>query len=68
MEKFKKWYKNNKFKTSSPSWNEQFELTDRSYSVSDIEDYFENVFLKNEAVTGNPSIQITFYFTNKIAF
>ena len=26
-------YKNNKFKTSSPVWNDKFELPDRSYSV-----------------------------------
>ena len=34
----KKSYKNNKFKISAPTWNEEFELTDGSYSVSDIED------------------------------
>ena len=32
-------YKNNKFKMSAPSWNEEFELSDNSYSVSDIQDY-----------------------------
>ena len=26
-------YKNNKFKTSAPTWNEDFELPDGSYSV-----------------------------------
>ena len=26
-------YKNNKFKTSAPTWNEEFELPDGSYSV-----------------------------------
>ena len=42
MEKyFKKSYKNNKFKASAPTWNEEFELTDGSYSVSDIQDYYE---------------------------
>ena len=34
----KKSYKNNKFKISAPTWNEEFELTDGSYSVSDIQD------------------------------
>ena len=29
----KKSYKNNKFKISDPTWNEQFELPDGSYSV-----------------------------------
>ena len=41
----KKSYKNNKFKISAPTWNEEFELPDRTYSVSDIQDYFEH-FLK----------------------
>ena len=33
----KKSYKNNKFKISAPTWNEEFELLDGSYSVSDIQ-------------------------------
>ena len=32
--------KNNKFKIPTPTWNEEFELPDRSYSISDIQDYF----------------------------
>ena len=42
----KKSYKNNKFKISAPTWNEEFELPDESYSVSDIQDYFKYI-LKN---------------------
>ena len=34
----KKLYRNNKFKTSTPTWNEEFEVPDWSYSVSDIEE------------------------------
>ena len=34
----KKSYKNNKFKISAPTWNEEFELPDGSYSVSDIQE------------------------------
>ena len=26
---------------SAPTWDEEFELSDRSYSVSDNQDYFE---------------------------
>ena len=37
----KKSYKNNKFKISNPTWNEEFELSDGSFSISDIRDYFE---------------------------
>ena len=29
-------YSNNKFKTSAPTWNNEFELPNRSYSISDI--------------------------------
>ena len=36
-------YKNNKFKISAPTWNEEFKLPDGSYSVSDIQDYFEYI-------------------------
>ena len=32
----KKSYKNNKFKISAPTWNEEFELPDGSNSASDI--------------------------------
>ena len=42
----KKSYKNNKFKISTSTWNEEFELPDGSYSVSDTQDYFKYI-LKN---------------------
>ena len=41
MEKYKKSYKSNKYKISNPKWNEEFELPDRSYSISYIQDYFK---------------------------
>ena len=37
----KKLCKNNKFKISAPAWNEEFELLDRLYSITDIQDHFE---------------------------
>ena len=37
-------YKNNKLKISVPTWNDTFDLPDGSYSVSDIQDYFEDYF------------------------
>ena len=46
MEKYKKVIKNNKFKISAPTWNEEFELPDGSYSVLGIQDYFEYI-IKN---------------------
>ena len=36
-------YINNKFKISAPTWNDEFELLDLSYSVSDIQDYFKYI-------------------------
>ena len=37
-------YNNNKFKISAPTWNDKFELPDGSYSISNIQDYFEYIF------------------------
>ena len=59
----KKSYKNNKFKISALTWNEGFELPDGSYSVSDIQYYFEYILKRHETVTGNPLIMI---YVNKI--
>ena len=39
-------YNNNKFKISLPTWNDEFNLPDGSYSISDIQDYFEYI-IKN---------------------
>ena len=39
-------YQNNKFKIPASTWNEEFELPDGSYSISDIQDYFEDIFKK----------------------
>ena len=47
-EKYKKAYKNNKFKISTATWNKRFELPDRSYFVSDIQVYFEHIFKNME--------------------
>ena len=34
-------YNNNKFKISAPIWNDTFDLPEGSYSIADIQDYFE---------------------------
>ena len=39
-------YNKNKFKTSAPTWNNKFELPDGSYSVFDIQDYFDYILKK----------------------
>ena len=56
-------YNNNKFKISAPTWSEEFELPDGSYSVSDIQDYFEYILKKHSDSVDNPSIRI---YVNKI--
>ena len=56
-------YNNNKFKISAPTWNEEFTLSDGSYSVSDIQDYFQYILKKHGENTDKPSIQIN---VNKI--
>ena len=56
-ENIKKSYKNNKLKTSAPTWNEEFELFDGSYSLPDIQDYFKYILKKHETVTNNHSIE-----------
>ena len=56
-------YSNNKFKISAPTWNDTFDLPDGSYSISDIQDYFEFIIKKHETLTENPPVQI---YPNKI--
>ena len=53
MEKHKSSYNNNKFKISTPAWNDKFELPDGSYSVSDIQDYFEYILKNMEKILMN---------------
>ena len=54
---------NNKFKISAPTWTDTFDLPDGSYSIADIQDYFEFIIKKHETLTENPPIQI---YPNKI--
>ena len=56
-------YNNNKFKISASTWNESFDLPDGSYTIDDIQDYFEFIIKKHETLTDNPSIKI---YSNKI--
>ena len=56
-------YNNNKFTISAPTWNDEFNLPDGSYSIADIQDYFEFIIKKHETLTENPPVQI---YPNKI--
>ena len=61
--KIKSEYKNNKFKISASTWRETFDLPDGSYTIDDIQDYFEFIIKNYETLTDNPSIKI---YSNKI--
>ena len=56
-------FNNNKFKISILTWSDEFELPDGSYSISDIQDYFEYILKKHSENVDNPSIRI---YVNKI--
>ena len=56
-------YNNNKFKIPAPTWNDEFELPDGSYFVSDIQDYSEYILEKHGEDIDEPSVQV---YTNKI--
>ena len=53
----------NKFKISVPTWSDEFELPDGSYSISDFQDYFQYILKKHRGNVDNPSIKI---YVNKI--
>ena len=56
-------YNNNKFKMHAPTWNDEFNLLDGSYSVSDIQDYFKYIIKKHQTIADNSPVQI---YVNKI--
>ena len=60
MENIKSEYNNNKFKISAPTWNDEFNLPNRSYSVFDIQHCFEYIIKKHEPITdtANPPVEI----------
>ena len=60
---YKSSYNNIKLKISPPTWSDEFELPDGSYSISDIQDYFEYILEKHSENVYNPSIRI---YVNKI--
>ena len=61
MEKHKKLIQKQNFK--EPTWNDKFELPDGSYSVSNIQDYFEYILKNHGENIDNPSVKI---YVNKI--
>ena len=63
LKNIKSSWNNNKFKISAPTWNEEYELPDGSYSISDIQDNLEYILKKYRESVDNPSIRI---YVNKI--
>ena len=51
-------FNNNKFKISVSTWNDKFDLPDKKYSVSDIQEYFVFIIKKHDAIADNPLLQI----------
>ena len=51
-------YNNKKFKLSAPTWNDEFDLHDRSYSISDIQYYSEYIIKRHETIVDNSLVQI----------
>ena len=49
---------NNKFKISAPTWNDEFDLSDGSCSISDIQDCFEYIIKKHKTIAKNLPVQI----------
>ena len=59
----RKQYKNNELKKII--WNDEFELPDGSYSLSDIQDYIEYIIQKHETLTAIPPIHVYINRINK---
>ena len=57
-------YNNNRFNISAPTWDDTFHLPDGSYSIVDIQDYFEFTIKKyDKTLIEDPPVQI---YPNKI--
>ena len=54
---------NNKFKVFAPTWNDTFDLPNGSYSIADVQNYFEYIIKKHETITDNTPVLI---YVNKI--
>ena len=69
-ENIKSAYNNNKSKISAPTWNDEFDLSDGSCSILDIDYYFEyNIKEKRKTKADNLPIQIYIDKTkNRVVF
>ena len=57
-------YNNNKFKISTPTWNDTFDLPDGSYNIPAIQNYIEYIIKKHERIADTAPVLI---YANKIS-
>ena len=57
--------KNNKYTLTATTWDETFDLPDGSYTIADIQDYFEFIIKKPETISSDESSPVLIY-SNKI--
>ena len=62
-------YNNNKFKISAPTWNDTFDVPDGSYSIAALQNYFEYIIKKYEAIDKvSPVLIYVNEINNRIVF
>ena len=63
LENIRKQYKNNRLKIIAPAWNDESELPDGSYSVSDILNYIKYIIKNYEKLTAISPVNV---YANRI--
>ena len=62
-------YNNNKFKISASTWNDLFDVPNDSYSIADLQNYFEYIIKKHETITDvSPVLIYVNEINNRIVF
>ena len=62
-------YNNNKIKISAPTWNDTFDVSDGSYSIAVLQNYFEYIIKKHETITDvSPVLIYVNEINNRIVF
>ena len=62
-------YNNNKFKISAPTWNDTFDVSDGSYSITALQNYFEYIIKKHETIADvSPVLIYVNEIINRIVF
>ena len=62
-------YNNNKFKISAPTWSDTFGVLDGSYSIAGLQNYFEYIIKKREAIADvSPVLIHVNEINNRIVF